>query len=1039
MQQSTGCTDAAFAEVRALVVNRHHDGLLRGCEVAKLAHHVLGESYNCDGGGVSVAVLRQRVRPYLEHPSLALPVSFLPAALQTLCSVTLSQSQVREINELVVSGGTAAGPGALLALHTGASSSQASSHSDLVPYSPAEKYSSMSIEDLRAELQHRDWELAVSKKKGAATSRKMCYWRSRCQDLQEVVDDRNQEIESIRNQLNLRSGVKKVSLLGGYLLAWKRNLSHTSAAAIVSILGGDDDRGGLRSKDVVIKFEHLACGCQRLASELFYSGMLQQIADSPPAPGDDNSTATEVHAYMGDATNEDAAQKSKVHVGLVWSTYTASAADGEPAVAHAVADVQVVRHGSGAETHAIFKRQMQSVSCPTWDAPVPASTFRVYVMMLDSGPDNLTSTVLAREETDMSSRVALLVQFCFLHQFSLMMNAFYSVLDGWYFEGEAITKPGYAAGVAAVANSWRAPGVARRLWAICASLFDEAVAERVFGKTPGRAVRTRWGSLNSVEKIIVSGHVYLSSTFQCAFASAAKSQRSHTLLSELDDPFREEYRRYRTIASVKLGDPLFIVRCMVSDVAQGPLSHFQLWVQRKNGMQNKAVEQLGGKAYLGTTVMSDLVSWKADSIRGEFDALLSDGPGDDQDHWGPLWSYVPYNHVQDARALIMTLVLCAVCQWDMRIMARVAAFPCLLLLLVDKPAAEVCSRRKAMAAELLSMRECCLQDRRQDFTLKVLRGFKAQLETVARLGTCPAPLHHMMLLVRSLWLADTQRVEGANSVLQTISKRAPNIHIPLLSDRLSLKLGEKILARDCCALHTDVVLRLSSSSTADRFSLPIAGDRPRAQLPLPPPRMICTHAIQNDAAGRLAKGIQCHIADTVPVDARQAIQIELVFGTIASVTERVKVPAFILGAKLYKTCRCVQASLFEDQEPAHLSVQMPLRTSTLKDILEATLRDHLTSTVKLKYMVVTTYTVAYNSLAKGIVTSTTAVRSSPKLAQMQQPSKKPRVAEAAEPEPRMEFDVPDQDDPGGDQGDVDLEAELSDILEGVDLEGAGSF
>ena len=212
-----------------------------------------------------------------------------------------------------------------------------------------------------------------------------------------------------------------------------------------------------------------------------------------------------------------------------------------------------------------------------------------------------------------------------------------------------------------------------------------------------------------------------------------------------------------------------------------------------------------------------------------------------------------------------------------------------------------------MAAELLSMRECCLQDRRRDFTLKVLRRFKAQLETVARLGTCPAPLHHTMLLVRSLWLADTQRVEGANSVLQTVSKRAPNIHIPLLSDRLSLKLGEKVLARDCCTLRTDVVLRRSSNSTAERFSLPIAGDRPLSDTrPLPPPRMICTHAIQNDAAGRLAKGIQCHIADTVPVDARQAIQIELVFGTVASVTERIKVPAFILGAKLYKTCRCVQ-------------------------------------------------------------------------------------------------------------------------------------
>lgn len=110
------------------------------------------------------------------------------------------------------------------------------------------------------------------------------------------------------------------------MLAWKRNLSHTSASAVVAMLGGDADRGGLKSKDVVIRFEHLACQAQRLVSHQFYEDWAaQQLAFSLDASRVPTCESLEVHAYMGDATNEEAVEKSKVHVGFTWSLHASEA------------------------------------------------------------------------------------------------------------------------------------------------------------------------------------------------------------------------------------------------------------------------------------------------------------------------------------------------------------------------------------------------------------------------------------------------------------------------------------------------------------------------------------------------------------------------------------------------------------------------------------------------------------------------------------------------------------------------------------------
>ncbi len=301
---------SAFAELKAFVAGCLAGGFLRAHDVAKFAHHALGEDRNQEGGGVSVAMLRSRLRPWERQPWQTVSASDLPFVLGQLCSLSFSQEQLDELKALT----ERIAPGAAILVPQRSQPEEAAAQ--IVPHAnPAEKYASMSSEELRAELQYRDWQLAQSQQAAKASSKRMRYWRDRCQRLEDDSIAKDEQIRAQTLQLNMRPGNRNVSLLGGYLLAWKRNLSHTSAAALVSTLGGEAERGGLKSKDVVIRFEHWARSCQRFASQHFYATMLQQSLEAPVVP--DAMRFVEVHAYMGDATNEEAVQKSKVHVAFV--------------------------------------------------------------------------------------------------------------------------------------------------------------------------------------------------------------------------------------------------------------------------------------------------------------------------------------------------------------------------------------------------------------------------------------------------------------------------------------------------------------------------------------------------------------------------------------------------------------------------------------------------------------------------------------------------------------------------------------------------
>ena len=146
-----------------------------------------------------------------------------------------------------------------------------------------------------------------------------------------------------------------------------------------------------------------------------------------------------------------------------------------------------------------------------------------------------------------------------------------------------------------------------------------------------------------------------------------------------------------------------------------------------------------------------------------------------------------------ARALFVQLVLLGAGGWHWRFMRRFLEFPFLFLAVVENPAEEECDMRKKIASRLCKMHACCM--RRVDgahscITHKLFTIFADSWQRMRYSGrvTCPC-LWAFLLTLRSAISGETQGLEGWNSILQVMAKRAPRMELALASDRLSIKMG----------------------------------------------------------------------------------------------------------------------------------------------------------------------------------------------------------------------------------------------------------
>ena len=222
-------------------------------------------------------------------------------------------------------------------------------------------------------------------------------------------------------------------------------------------LGGEEERGGLKSKDAVIRFEHYTNLCQRYISRLFYSGARRDFDES--ARGRSSFSNVEVHALMSDATNEDWVEKSKVTAVFVWSIAASGDEDAEGELQaeqeFSCTDLQDVHTGTAVETLKIFERQLQSVSCSTRREDAPALTHRIFVLVVDSVGNTILGGKMIRRMFRAAkwATSAVLVQPCLSHQYSVTALEFYAVLDTWKFSGESEGQ--YTLGLSAISSAWR--------------------------------------------------------------------------------------------------------------------------------------------------------------------------------------------------------------------------------------------------------------------------------------------------------------------------------------------------------------------------------------------------------------------------------------------------------------------------------------------------------------------------------------------------------------------------------------------------------
>lgn len=137
---------------------------------------------------------------------------------------------------------------------------------------------------------------------------------------------------------------------------------------------------------------------------------------------------------------------------------------------------------------------------------------------------------------------------------------------------------------------------------------------------------------------------------------------------------------------------------------------------------------------------------------------------------------------------VQLLVACTLenaSELNRRIVSVVDAYPAQLAWLFFSRPDVACQKRQEICGQLLVRRSERLLD--EAFTCKFCFLFEDELRAGATSGFLSENLHQLLTELFALLPLETQEVEGTNSIIKKIYELAPNIHLPLMSDRVLIK------------------------------------------------------------------------------------------------------------------------------------------------------------------------------------------------------------------------------------------------------------
>ncbi len=677
---------------------------------------------------------------------------------------------------------------------------------------------------LRTEARSRDLEAMLKKARKALTET-----RATVRTLRERLQQEQHACSILVAERAFRPGIRNLSLKAGYTLALRRNLAHAAAGVAAKMVMGDKESGGevAATQNTVIMYEHKAAAAKRLRSKLTLSK--DRIAsDLVPL---DNDMILGVICYKGDATQQEAIDKEKVHVSLITtvvaclqrSVSNELGFDFDTAAKKALyvceaGDIQPVKSGTGAETYGIITKELTSVGVPTWfEKMVEADPkcISMYWFGLDNGPDNVGHISRVRGLLELSPPTVMFgVVWCMQHQAHLIVKSVLEVADNFQFTDKAVGCS-YWSALSAIAYVWRSPGMGRKIIAAARRL----KLKFAFNKVPGRPLKNRWGTIGSIEQIVIDSQDELRAVWDdVVVCGAPEARRRKGPGGDEDAEFKEKQRAHKGNSSTAVRSPAFFVLVRLVNTARKPITIFQLWMQKRTKRYNSDVAAASAReeVHLGPVPLSDVVAHKADEVRNQLENLLTD-----DSQWGDLFDYMQRNglDLQEGHCLIVHIVLMELASWDFRMMRRVKSHTLQILIFVEKMAHEACPERRRIARSLINTSDCCLRSNESDVPVKIKLIFPDELAVVADTGRVPLNLYHFVLMLRSQAPMDTQDVEGMNSTLQTMSKAAPRLQLPLASDRMQLKKGQKISATACQDLHQGVMEEATKDNYLNRFAI----------------------------------------------------------------------------------------------------------------------------------------------------------------------------------------------------------------------------
>lgn len=538
----------------------------------------------------------------------------------------------------------------------------------------------------------------------AQLAKSRAYYKAKCLELRQTLHEQSEQHREVLALVEHRPGSRKVSTYAGFNLALKRNLGHSSCQALVLAVAGDDVHGSLKSKHIVTRFEHKAsCAVRVFSSEFHASGsaamkvppdvhMLRQKCSESSS-----WFCVSAFSYRGDATN-DVLRNSKVHLAEVCSPILGREGvleadvgrDREDACSVTVlysrsfCDMHLVSFDNGQEIYHIMRKEFSSVGATCWakvveECALDKHKLFIFALALDNGPDNQGATSRLKNTLEGNNRVTFAVTWCVFHQYHLIIRSMLLILDKFVWPSPSAAFPTtYFAGVSCISNSWRAAGVPRKIYFAGCEAFGDVAGARCFKKIPGKVLREGWGSIDSVESLIDNGGQVLAAAFQKVVGArlGSRPRQSTGPGADLDADFAERARNGRQHACDLIGNDVFMGMVRISLIAKGPLAKFFYWAQKQRGLMTKKRKDAeeSGEAYVGPTLLSQLVVVKVEAVLGEMCNLLEPEALDDERRWGLVWKLVA-GHELDAKILILDLVLTGIASWSMRFGVLAIEFP----------------------------------------------------------------------------------------------------------------------------------------------------------------------------------------------------------------------------------------------------------------------------------------------------------------------------------------------------------------------------